>query len=77
MYLHGLLEGLAKIEANCWEKLIELGAKPPEKIVTLGGGAINPQWRRIRERTLCIPITTCKQSPAVGVARLALRTLKL
>ena len=40
--------------------------------MTLGGGARNPQWRRLRERQLGIPIRSCNTPPAAGVARLAL-----
>ncbi len=72
LYLHALLEGLTKIEAAAWEKLIELGATPPKQIITLGGGANNPQWRRLRQRIIGIPIKTCKSPPAKGVAIIAL-----
>ena len=54
---------------------MELGVPYPKRIITLGGGARNPQWRRIRERALGIPIQTCSRPPALGVARLALRSI--
>ncbi|BEV36103.1 FGGY-family carbohydrate kinase [Synechococcus sp. M16CYN] len=72
LYLHGLLEGLAEIEAQGWETLACLGANRPKRVISLGGGARNPQWRRIRERRLGCPVITCNQPPAAGVARLAL-----
>ena len=75
LFLHGLLEGLAVIEANGWERLVELGAAPPKRVITLGGGARNPQWRRLRERRLGCPVQTNSQPPAAGVARLALQAL--
>ena len=75
LYLHGLLEGLARIEAQGWQRLIALGAPPPENLITLGGGAKNPQWRRIRERLIGLPIRSCTTPPAAGVARLALRAI--
>ena len=75
LYLHGLLEGLARIEAQGWKRLEQLGASAPRRLITLGGGARNPQWRRIRERMLGWPIHTCQAPPAAGVARLALRAL--
>ena len=59
LYLHGLLEGLTQIEHAGWQRLTSLGADPPRKIVTLGGGARNPQWRRLRERQLGVPIRSC------------------
>ena len=75
LYLHGILEGLARIESQSWQRLIELGARPPEKIITIGGGARNPQWRMIRERIIGFPIRTCKNWPAKGAAFIALRAL--
>ena len=71
LYLHGLLEGLTEIEAKGWERLIELGAPPPSRIVSLGGGARNPQWRRMRSRRLGCPVVSCNAPPAAGAARLA------
>ncbi len=75
LYLHGLLEGLARIEAKGWETLISMGAKAPKRIITIGGGSKNPQWRRIRERAVGLPIRTCNNSPAFGVANLVLRAV--
>ena len=76
LYLHALLEGLSRIECQGWAKLTELGAPAPKRLVTLGGGARNPQWRRIRERFLQMPIRSCVSPPAAGVARLALHALQ-
>ena len=73
LYLHGLLEGLAEIEAQGWQRLKELGASAPQRIISIGGGARNPQWRRLRERRLRVPVLSCSSPPAAGVARLALR----
>jgi len=75
LYLHGLLEGLAHIELQGWQRLKELGAPPPKQVISLGGGARNPQWRRLRERILGIPVKTCTNPPAAGVARLALQAI--
>ena len=71
LYLHGLLEGLTEIEALGWERLRELGAPPPSRVISLGGGARNPQWRRMRERRLGCPVLSCNVPPAAGVAQLA------
>ena len=76
LYLHGLLEGLSRIESRGWQRLTELGAPAPKRLVTLGGGARNPQWRRLRQRLLGIPIRSCDSPPAAGVARLALTALQ-
>ncbi len=76
LYLQALLEGMSRIESEGWAKLTELGAPAPKRLVTLGGGARNPQWRRIRERVLEMPIRSCALPPAAGVARLALDALQ-
>ena len=76
LYLHGLLEGLSRIERDGWQRLQQLGAPAPKRLVTLGGGARNPQWRRLRERMLGLPIRSCTTPPAAGVARLALTALQ-
>ena len=70
-HLHGLLEGMARIESEGWAKLTALGALPPKRVISIGGGARNPQWRRIRERVLGCPIVSSQAPPAQGVARLA------
>ena len=72
LYLHALFEGLAKIELKGWEKLYELTGSLPRKIVTVGGGSKNPQWRAIREKIINIPIVSCKKTTAYGTALLAM-----
>ncbi len=73
LYLHALFEGLAKIEARGWKKLNELGADLPRQIITIGGGAKNITWKKIREREIGIPIKICNRPPAAGVASIALQ----
>ena len=76
LYLQGLLEGLAVIEAAGWRRLQELGAPPVQRVITLGGGARNTQWRAIRQRLLGVPVLNRpKLSAAQGMARLAATAL--
>ena len=75
LYLHAILEGLAKIEARGWQKLHELGAEMPRQIITIGGGAKNIAWKKIREKEIGIPIKICNRPPAAGVAIIALQAL--
>ena len=75
LYLHALLEGLAKIEARGWQKLHEIGADLPRQIITIGGGAKNITWKKIREKEIGIPIKICNRPPAAGVASIALRAI--
>ena len=72
LYLHALFEGLAKIELKGWEKLGELTGSLPKKIITIGGGSQNPQWRKIREQIINIPIVSCKKTTSFGTALLAI-----
>ena len=75
LYLHAIFEGLAKIEARGWKKLQELGADLPKQIITIGGGAKNITWKKIREKEIGIPIKICNRPPAAGVASIALKGL--
>lgn len=78
LYLQGLLEGLSAIEAEGWQRLISLGVPPPDRILSIGGGARNPLWRRLRQQTLGWPVKNCPAAePSLGMARLALHGLKL
>ncbi len=72
LYLHALFEGLAKIELKGWEKLGELTGSLPKKIITIGGGSKNPQWRKIREKIINIPIVSCRKTTSFGTALLAI-----
>jgi sugar (pentulose or hexulose) kinase len=72
LYLQALLEGLAEIERAGWQRLAELGAPPIRRVISLGGGARNPQWRLIRQRVLGLPVLNRPQlTAAQGMARLA------
>ena len=78
LYLHGLLEGLAQIEAAGWQRLQQLGAPPIRRVISLGGGARNPQWRAIRQRLLGLPVLNRPEASAArGMARLALSSLTI
>ncbi len=76
LYLHALFEGLARIELKGWEKLYELTGSLPKRIVTIGGGSRNPQWRLIREKIINIPIVSCKRTTSFGTALLAINAKK-
>lgn len=71
-FLHGLLEGIARIERQAYEAIIARGAPRPDRIVTAGGGGSNPVWTAIRARVLGLPVSTAATpEAAVGTARLA------
>jgi len=71
-FLHGLLEGIARIEAKGYQSLVALGATPLQRVITAGGGAKNQTWATIRQGLLGVPVTTAKHPEAAyGAARLA------
>jgi len=71
-FLHGLLEGMARIERRGYRLLAELGAPWPDRVISIGGGAVNEQWRQIRERLLGVPVVRARhQEAAYGAALLA------
>ena len=74
MYLHALFEGLAQIELKGWEKINEITGSLPKKIITMGGGSKNQQWRSIREKIIKIPIINVKKTTSFGTALLALNS---
>jgi sugar (pentulose or hexulose) kinase len=71
-FLHGLLESLARIEAQGYALLADLGASPLRRVATAGGGADNPTWTRIRARHLGVPVARAAHTQAAyGAALLA------
>ena len=72
-----MLEGMAGIEKRGYDVLHSLGAPYPVKVYTNGGGAVNDAWRRIREKTLNVPVVKARQvQAAYGAALLARRSCK-
>lgn len=71
-FLYGLLSAIAKIEADGYQKLSELGAPMLRRVYTAGGGAKNMTWRTIRQRQLKVPVSSATQTEAAyGSAQLA------
>jgi len=71
-FLHGLLESLARIEAQGYSLLSALGATPVRRVETAGGGAHNPVWARIRQRVIGVPVARATHTEAAyGAALLA------
>jgi len=74
VFFQGILEGLARIEQHGYRLLADLGAPYPERVLTVGGGAVNAGWMDIREQLLGVPVTRAShQEAAFGAALLALR----
>ncbi|MFK5978717.1 MAG: FGGY-family carbohydrate kinase [Rhizobiaceae bacterium] len=72
IFLKGLLEGIAEVEAMAYQKLAELGAPTLTSLRTVGGGAKNLIWTRLRERRLGVEMAVpLNMEAAYGTARLA------
>ncbi|ANB03533.1 FGGY-family carbohydrate kinase [Ectothiorhodospira sp. BSL-9] len=71
VFFQGLLEGIAAIEAQGYALLRELGAPALTSIRSVGGGARNPAWTRIREIRCGVPMVAARETEAAyGVALL-------
>jgi len=72
VFLQGILEGLARVEQQGYQRLTDLGAPYPERVLTVGGGAGNQAWTTIRRQMLGVPVTAARhQEAAYGAALLA------
>ena len=72
LFFQGLLEGIARVEALGYRRLAELGGPAIRRVLTVGGGARNEAWTRIRRRLLGTEIVAAlSEDAAVGTARLA------
>lgn len=77
-YLQGLLESLARIEAQGYALLKAFGATPLREVLTAGGGAANAAWTAIRTHALGVPVAPAPQTEAAyGAALLAMHGTKL
>jgi xylulokinase len=73
-FLQGLFEGVANVEALAFRRLAELGAPALRSVRSVGGGAANPVWTRLRARRLNVPMPSpLSDEAAFGTALLALR----
>ena len=72
VFLQGLLEGIAGIEAMGYGLLAELGGPRLRRVISVGGGAKNGKWTEIRARKLGVEVSTAvTDEAAYGTARLA------
>lgn len=68
-FLHGLLEGIAAIEALCYDVIESRGGGYPDRVYSAGGASENETLLSIRSRHLKAPINTASASEAaIGAA---------
>jgi sugar (pentulose or hexulose) kinase len=71
-FLHAILHGVARVEAEGYAALASLGASPLRRVLTSGGGANNPQWMEMRQALLGVPASRAPNTDAAyGAAMLA------
>ena len=71
-FLKGILDGIAKVEALAYSRLEELGAPKLKTLRSVGGGAKNPIWTKMRKlRTPVIFEKPLSTQAAYGTALLA------
>lgn len=71
-FFQGILEGITAIELQGYERLAELGAPFPTRILSTGGGTKNEPWNMIRSFLLSVPVEVSKHTEAAyGSALLA------
>lgn len=72
-FFQALLEGIARIEHQAYQRLAELGAPYPTSIRTVGGGARNKVWTEMRSRYCQTEIVQSEYTEAAyGSALLAM-----
>jgi sugar (pentulose or hexulose) kinase len=76
LFFQAMLEGIANIEKQGYDRLAQLGAPYPLSVRSNGGGARNPAWTQIRGNLLGVPMLEAVQRQACyGAARLARKGL--
>jgi sugar (pentulose or hexulose) kinase len=74
LFLQGMLEAMAGIEAEGYAKLERLSGRRLASLRAVGGGARNPVWTRLRAERIAAPfLPPLSEHAAVGAALLALR----
>jgi len=73
IFFQGVLEGITGIEKSGYDRLAGLGGPRLRSVRTVGGGAVNDGWTRMRERALGVPCLVPRSAEAaVGTASLVL-----
>ncbi|SMC49057.1 Sugar (pentulose or hexulose) kinase [Rhizobium sp. RU36D] len=72
-FFQAILEGIMAIEKSGYERLTELGGPSLKSVRTVGGGAANPAWSKMREVAIGVPLLPARSAEAaVGTASLVL-----
>ncbi|MEL7356794.1 MAG: FGGY-family carbohydrate kinase [Cyanobacteria bacterium J06560_6] len=72
-FLYGLLDAIARIESEGYQKLQSLGLPAITRVYTAGGGAKNAKWQLLRARYLGVEVSSAEHTEAAyGTAKLAM-----
>ncbi|MDA5241205.1 carbohydrate kinase [Agrobacterium tumefaciens] len=73
VFFQAILEGITAIEKSGYDRLAALGGPAVRSVRSVGGGAVNPAWTRLRENALGVPFLPSRSAEAaVGTASLVL-----
>jgi sugar (pentulose or hexulose) kinase len=73
VFFQALLEGITAIEKSGYGRLAALGGPTVRSVRSVGGGAVNPAWTRMRKKALGVPFLPSRSAEAaVGTASLVL-----
>ncbi len=76
-YFQAMLEGIAEIESQAYQRLAELGAPELTVVYSVGGGSQNKAWTQIRKNKLNVVLITPNNTEAAyGTALLALQAMQ-
>jgi sugar (pentulose or hexulose) kinase len=76
-FFQAILEGIAMVEKQGYDRLHELGGPAAISVRTVGGGAKNKAWTQIRHNKMDVPfVDSLSAEAAVGTARLVLMGLQ-
>ena len=76
-FFQAVLEGITRIEKAGYDRLAELGGPRLRSLRSVGGGAVNDGWTRMRERALGVPCLAPRSAEAaVGTGSLVLAGLE-
>jgi len=77
IFFQAILEGIAYVEKNCYQKLNELGGKYPDIIYSVGGGSQNYNWNILRKKIIKADIIVPTNTEAAYGTALLAKGIKL
>ena len=76
-FFKGMLDGIAHIEQAGFDRMHKLGGPKLRTLRTVGGGADNQAWTRMRKNLLDVPfLPVASKEAAYGTALLALHGIE-